>query len=135
MSDLPPDDPSPCAVPPVLDPDAFERYEGFRETTLAYFTEPEDNRALRHLGEMLFDKALESIRHGPIEPEGMFFQQARAAVADLRHLQGFLAHLDRERVDSALTKAEDRISMVCGRLAGQIKRAADALDKAIGPRP
>jgi len=54
---------------------------------------------------------------------------------DLRHLQGFLAHLDRERVDSALTEAEGRVSMACGPLSRQVKRIADSLEKTIGPRP
>jgi len=65
----------------------------------------------------------------------MFVQQARAAVADLRHLQGFLAHLDRERLEASLSAAEDRISVVCGRLSRQVKRVANSLEGAIGPRP
>jgi hypothetical protein len=122
---------SPAAVPPILDPDAFERHEGLRETTLAYFTTPEDNAALRRLGALLFGMALECIQFWPKEPGGIFFHQARAAVADLRHLQGYLAMLDQERRDAALTREEERVSAVCGRLFPRVQKVADALEKAL----
>jgi hypothetical protein len=115
----------PAAVPPILDPD------GFRETTLAYFTTPEDNAALRRLGDLLFTMALESVRYWPKEPEGIFFHQCRTAVADLRHLQGYLAMLDQERRDSALTREEERVSAVCGKLFPRVRKIADKLEGAL----
>jgi hypothetical protein len=124
----PPENDSPAAVPPVLAPELYERHEGFRETTLAYFTEPEDNAALRHLGQLLYGMALESIRYWPTEPEGAFVQQGRAVVADLRHLQGTLYQMDRERVASSLTEREDSISVTCGRLTRRVKAIADSLE-------
>jgi len=122
---------SPAAVPPILDPELYERHEGLRETTLAYFTDPQDNAALRHIGQLLYSMALESIRYWPAEPQGAFVQQARAVVADLRHLQGTLAQMDQERVASALTEREDRISVACGRLVRRVKATADALEAAL----
>jgi hypothetical protein len=122
---------SPAAVPPVIDPELYERFEGFRETTLAYFTEPATNAALRTVGELLYSMALESIRYWPAEPEGAFVQQGRSVVADLRHLQGTLAQMDQERVASALTERDDRISVACGRLVRRVKSAADALEAAL----
>jgi hypothetical protein len=126
---------SPCAVPPVLPPELYEHHEGFRETTLAYFTAPEDNAALRHLGQLLYSMALESIRYWPVEPEGAFVQQARAVVADLRHLQGTLYQMDRERVASSLTEREDSISVTCGRLTRRVKAIADSLEAELAKKP
>jgi hypothetical protein len=117
-----------AAIPPKLDPEHYELYEGFRETTLAFFTQPEDNLALRGLGRLLFSMALECVRFWPVEPEGVFVQQARAVVADLRHLQGCLAQMDQERVGSALTAREDGLSVVCGRLVRRVKAVADSLE-------
>lgn len=124
-------EPAVAAVPPVIDPATYERYEGLRETTLAYFTDPEDNAALRQVGQLLYSMALETNRFWPPEPEGAFVQQGRAVVADLRHLQGTLFQMDRERVDSALTAREDRISVTCGRLIRRVQAAADALEAAL----
>jgi hypothetical protein len=125
---------SPAAVPPILDPAAYERHEGLRETTLAYFTDPEDNAALRHLGQLLYGMALETIRFWPKEPEGIFFHQCRAAVADLRHLQGYLAMLDQQRREASLTEEEDRVSAVCGKLFPRVQKIADALEEALNSR-
>jgi len=121
----------PAAVPPILDPDDYELHEGLRETTLAFFTQPEDNRALRQVGQLLYSMALECIRDWPVEPEGVFVHQARAVVADLRHLQGHLSRMDQERGDSSLTAREERISVTCGRLVRRVKAAADALEAAL----
>jgi len=55
MPDLPDSTPPPAAVPAIVDPDAWEQTQGFRETLLARFTDPEANLpsrtrkpALRH---------------------------------------------------------------------------------------
>src|SRR5436305_9243344 len=126
---------SPAAPVPVVDPARFEDFEGFRETTLAVFTDPGANDTLRKLGDLLYTMALEYCHHWPREPEGSFYHQARAVVADLRHMQGFLAYLAQEREKSALTDEEVRVSRVCARLVPKVKAAADALERALGPLP
>jgi hypothetical protein len=131
---LDPTPPTPAAVPPVIDPTAYERHEGLRETTLAYFTDPEDNAALRHVGDMLYTMALEMVRFWPKEPEGIFFHQCRAAVADLRHLQGYIAMLDGQRREASLTEAEERVSAVCGKLFPRVQKIADKLEEALNDR-
>lgn len=123
-----------AAVPPIIDPDAFERFEGWRETTLAIFTEPTANATLRAFAEFIYTVCLEYSHYWPPEPEGSFRHQCRAAVADLRHLQGYLAMLDQARVDASLDDDEERISAVCGRLSPRVKKIADALETAVGPR-
>jgi hypothetical protein len=131
---IPPSGPNDPAAPiPTIDPESFEDFEGFRETTLAVFTDPAANATLRGLGDLLYALALEYCRHWPVEPEGSFYHQARAAVADLRHLQGYLAHLDRQREEASLSDHEERISEICGSLVPDLRAVADALEVALGP--
>jgi len=115
-------------VPPVIDPDRYERFEGLRETTLASITDPEANAALRSVIDLVYTMALEYAGHWPREPEGSFRHQVRAAVADLRHLQGFLAYLGREAEASELTPAEEHVSRKCASLAGCVREIANALE-------
>jgi hypothetical protein len=124
----------PAAVPPVIDPDRYERFEGLRETTLASFTDPEANAALRSVIDLVYNMGLEYSGHWPREPEGSFRHQARAAVADLRHLQGFLAYLGREAEASELTTAEERISRKCMSLAARVRKVANALEAELARR-
>lgn len=126
-------DDRPAALPPRLDPDGFERYEGFRETTLAYFTDPESNAGLRRFGELQYTLVLEYWHHWPMGPEGAFRHLARAGVADLRHLQGFFAFLAREREASELTPEEERIAVLCEDLAVRAREIADTLERALDP--
>ena len=85
----PPAFPPGVAVPAVISPPRFEDFEGFRETTLCVFTDPQANATLRGLGGLLYEMALEYTAHWPHEPCGSFFHQCRAVLADLRHLQGW----------------------------------------------
>lgn len=120
-----------AAVPPVLDPDSWERSEGLRETTLAVFTEPELNAGLRLVFDRLYTMALEYRRYWPAEPAGSFRHQASAGLADLRHIQGFFAHLGRERTASVLQPEEEEISHLCTQLATGVRGLADALEQAL----
>jgi hypothetical protein len=122
------------AVSPVIDPANFERHEGFRESTLAVFTEPRLNEALRVVGEELYTIGLEYQRHWPIEPEGSFIHLCRAGLADLRHLQGFFADLGAEWEASDLEPREERISRHFPELAEELRNIADALEKQLGRR-
>lgn len=122
------------AVSPVIDPATFERHEGFRESTLAVFTEPRLNEALRVVGGELYTIALEYQRHWPVEPEGSFFHQSRAGLADLRHLQGFFAYLGAEWEASELEPREERISRLFPQLAEELRKIADTLEKQLGRR-
>jgi hypothetical protein len=118
--------------PPVLSPEKFEQHEGLRETTLAVFTEPRLNAALRIVGDELYTMGLEYQRYWPREPGGAFRHLARAGLADLRHLQGFFASLGREREASELTPPEIRVSRLCGRLSLRVQEIAEVLEMELG---
>ena len=110
-----------AAAPPILDPEAYERFEGFRETTLAYFLHPAANVALRTMGQLLYSMALEYLRYWPKETEGIFLHQCRD-----------LAMLGREAEASDLEPFEAHVSRKCPALSLRIKKIADALEKELG---
>jgi hypothetical protein len=99
-----PTPPDTFAPVPILDPAAFERFEGWRETSLAVITDAKANSALRAMAELVYTICLEYSRYWPKEPEGSFFHQCRAAVADLRHMQGYLVMLEEVSASASLTE-------------------------------
>ncbi len=127
------DDTRPAAPVATIPPDRFEDFEGFRETTLAVFTDPRANAALRTVGGLLYAISLEYARYWPREPDGAFRNQARAVLADLRHLEGWLAHLFGEIAASALSAEEERVATLCGTFVPALKSIGDALEFEIGP--
>ena len=117
-----------AAAPPVIDPDCYERFEGFRETTLAAITDPDANATWRALSDHMYTMALEYSAYWPLEPDGSFRHQARAAVADLRHLQGFLAYLGREPEASVLTPEEEHVARRCATFSRRVRDIATAFE-------
>jgi len=114
------------AVPPLVDPDQWEDYAIYRETFLVYFTEPRDNTALRDQGRLTYNMALEYYQHWPDQPEGWTRSHLRAAVADLRHLEGFLATMgenppEHHPHEAHLCHMADRMARKVGSVAEQIE--------------
>jgi hypothetical protein len=119
-----------AAVPPVVDPEDFHSFEGFRETTLSLFTDPEHNAALRATGRLIYAMAAE-LSGEPPEPEGNPRHQLRAAVADLRFLQGFLGMLGRP-MECARAGHDGHLARVALRLSAQVAEIAAVLDRELG---
>jgi hypothetical protein len=119
----------PPAVPPVIDPAAWEDYAAFRETFLMYFTPPGYAAALRTVGEMLHTMILENYRPWPGWPESSTRTEMRAALADLRHLQGFLASVGRERELSSLDAEDAYLSTLAAKLARQLRVVGDGIER------
>ena len=135
---IPPEtDPEPplAATPPTIDPAAWEDFPAFRETFLMYFTPPGYAAALRVVGEMLHTMILESYNPWPGWPESSTRTEMRAALADLRHLQGFLASVGREKELSSLDPEDAYLSNTAARLARQIKHAADGIERELDGAP
>jgi hypothetical protein len=99
------------------------------------FTDPDANAALRGLAGLQYTMGLEYCKHWPLEPEGSFRHQARAVVADLRHLQGYLAFLGRQGEATELTAGEERISRKCRSLAAHVRKIANMLEAELRGRP
>jgi len=121
-----------AAVPPIIDPGRFEPFEGFRETTLACFLDKEANAAVRTVGQLLYNMVLEYWQLWPSEPEGSFRHSLRAVIADMRHIQGYLANMGRENEAARLPPFEAHLSRKCPALAVRIKEIADSVEHELG---
>jgi hypothetical protein len=121
-----------AAIPPVVDPERWEDFDGFRETFLADFTVPEHNAALRRLCNVLAALIGEAYPVMPKAVEGWYRTRVRAALADLRFLQGFLAEMADASVapssEEALARLVRRKVLALGKIADGIERAL-----AVGP--
>jgi hypothetical protein len=119
---------------PRIDPALWEEGEGFRETLLLHYTDPEANTTLRRLGDFLFNVSLEGARSWPHHREGETRAELWAALADLRHLEGFLGSVGREHEVSSLSSADSALSHVAARQALEVARIADEIEQALGGR-
>lgn len=120
------------ATPPRIIPDAWEDFPAFRETFLMYFTEPPANAALRVVGRLFHELVLEYYHRWPDWPEGVTATELRSALADLRHLEGFLAAVGREHQTASLSEPDTVLSVLAGRLAGELARIAGEIETVIG---
>jgi len=118
---------SPESIPSP--PPGWNESAAFRETTLRLFTQPEDLAALRHVGEMFHDYALELCGTWPDDGLSATRSELRAAAADLRHLQGFLFSVYKSADESELSVTDDALARFAGTLAGDVARAAEAIER------
>jgi hypothetical protein len=131
MSDQPESIPSPSSTPSPSTPDGWDRSAGFRETLLRLFTRPEDADALRHLAKMLHGFATELAPLRPAPAEYGIRADMRAIAADLRHAEGFLALLGHEQRDGSLSAQETALSVLAERLAAEVGRIAEEIERAL----
>lgn len=117
---------------PRIDPASWEEGEGFRETLLLHVTDPTANITLRSLGGLFFNLFLECAPSYPHHSEGETRSELRAALADLRHLEGFLASVGREHEISSLSPADDELSQFAGSQALELGRVADEIELVLG---
>lgn len=131
-ADRPPD----AVSPPTIDPAKWEAdFPTFRETFLRWFTNPQDNAALRHFGTFLLNLTIEGNRVQPDEPEGTTRHDLRAALADLRAVEGFLAFIGGqvEDLDEEEPEEEDeyRLCELAGELALKVAKIAARIEGAL----
>jgi hypothetical protein len=134
---IPPIPPEPplAAAPPEVDPAAWENFPAFRETFLMYFTPPGYADAIRKTGEIAYSLILDTPAEWPGWTESATRTEMRAALADLRHLQGFLGAVGREREVSSLDPEDAYLSNTAARLARQIKHTADGIERELDGAP
>lgn len=128
ISDTPPDDPPP-AIPPIINPDRFEDFPFLRETFMLYVSDPKANASLRGMADLLFELILEYWGKWSDQPEGFLRASLRAAVADMRSVQGFLAELEEGAQDSP---HEEHLAELGASIAPEIGALADRLEKELG---
>jgi hypothetical protein len=131
MPELAPDSTSPPAIPP----DDWERLPAFRETFLMYVTPPGYAAALQTMGEMLYSLILDAPAEWAGWPESATRTELRAAGADLRHLQGFLRTVGRERDVSSLDAEDAYLALMAGKLSRKLGRMAEWIERELAGVP
>jgi hypothetical protein len=111
-------------------PPPWNESDSFRETTLIWINDPDDREALRRVGRLIYDLAIEATSYEPAEPS-QTRAELSAALADLRYLEGYLAAVGREAEESTLEPEDDALSHFAGRLAGQVGSLAAAIEKVL----
>jgi hypothetical protein len=86
------------------------------------------NSTLRAIGRALFDLLLNTHRW-PEWPEGVTATELRAALADLRHVQGYLAGVGREREEApSLGRIENSLAHLAARQAEALGKLGDDIE-------
>jgi hypothetical protein len=136
---LPPTPPPPApdpddrpTIPPVIDPARFEDFPTFRETFLSFIVGAEANTTVRRFGDLLYNLVLEYWQYWPDQPEGQLRASLRAAVADMRHVQGFLSEWAAPETDHK-NPHEEHLAKVGAGVAGDLGALADRLETELGP--
>jgi hypothetical protein len=131
MPELAPDSTSLPDVPP----DDWERLPAFRETFLMYITPPGYVAALQTMGEMLYSLILNNPAEWPGWPDSSTRTEMRAAGADLRHLQGFLRSVEKEREVSSLDAEDAYLALMAGKLSRKLGRMAEWIERELAGVP
>ena len=122
-------DSTPPAVPAIIDPSAWEDFPVFRESFLMFISEPAFNVSLRTAAQHFFGMLLETYQRWPAWPESSTRTEMRAAVADLRHLQGFLASIGQERRVSSLDERDAKLSKHASQVSRLLKQVGDTIER------
>ena len=120
---------------PDVPPDDWERLPAFRETFLMYVTPPGYVAALQTMGEMLYSLILNNPAEWPGWPESSTRTEMRAAGADLRHLQGFLRSVEKEREVSSLDAEDAYLALMAGKLSRKLGRMATWIERELAGVP
>jgi hypothetical protein len=131
MPELAPDSSSLPDVPP----DDWEQLPAFRETFLMYVTPPGYVAALQTMGEMLYSLILNNPAEWPGWTESSTRIEMRAAGADLRHLQGFLRSVEKEREVSSLDAEDAYLALMAGKLSRKLGRMAEWIERELAGVP
>jgi hypothetical protein len=132
----PPDPPSPptsAQDSEELPPFPWEDHPAFRFTFLLHFTQPKDREALEHVGKMLYESALEMAGKWPTWRESPVRAELRAAAADLRHVEAFIASVAGSRHVASLSPEDERLTFMADTMWRSIGREEKILESLIGP--
>lgn len=121
------------AAPPEIAPESWEDFAVFRETFLLLVTDPDYNSGLRSMARMLHELVL-NYEHWPALPETATTVELRAALADLRQLQGYFASLGKEQEDASLKNQDARLAVLAARHANELGQIAAEVEQALADR-
>jgi hypothetical protein len=124
----------PSATPSLLLPvpaKPWNELAAIRETTLRFFTRPEDRAAFEHLGVYFTESALEQLHLWPSVPGSETVSATRAVYLDLRFSLEYLRHIGRSRTQSTLPQPENVLAAIADRTARRFLPEAERLRVAI----
>lgn len=121
----------PPITPPRLASTDWRDFPVFREAFLIYLEHEPLNSLFRMFGRILYDLILDYYHKWPQWPEGVTATELRAAVGDLRYLQGYLASVGKEEEEAPLTAPETVLSRLAARQAKELARVADEIEVAL----
>jgi hypothetical protein len=125
---LPPSPPSSFQPAP---PDPWNELAAFRETTLRFFTRPEDRKALEHLGAYFTESALEQNHLWPSMPGSETVSATRAVYRDLLFALHYLRRIGDARTQSSLPQPEHVLAAIADRTARRLLPEVIRLRQAI----
>jgi hypothetical protein len=109
----------------------WEQTPGFRETTLSFFPS-EEAAALRRVGRLMHDLITEAdLRDEEMEKESPTRRELRAALADLRHLQSYLAEIGGKTETTSLEKDDTRLALHADEAAKGLARVVGRLTEVL----
>jgi hypothetical protein len=111
-------------------PPPWNEADTIRETTLLVVDDPADREALRQAGRLLYNLAVETT-HLPGDESGDSITGAelRAAAAELRFMEGYLAMVGRSRKESSLAGEDEALARFAGRLARKVGALAARIEE------
>ncbi|HEV3458577.1 MAG TPA: hypothetical protein VHG32_18620 [Thermoanaerobaculia bacterium] len=102
--------------------------DSFRETTLQNFDKPQDREALRQVGRLLYDLAVETLRE-LVGESSVTRAELRAIAADLRYTGGYCAMVGRSAQECSLNATYEALARFAGRLAGRLGALVAAIEE------
>jgi hypothetical protein len=101
-------------------PDPWNELSAFRETTLRFFTRPEDRAALEHVGAYFTESALEQNHLWPSMAGSETVSASRAVYRDLLFALHYLRRLGDARSQSSLPQPEHVLAAIADRTARRL---------------
>jgi hypothetical protein len=112
-------------------PPPWNAADSFRETTLICIDDPVSREALRQVGRMIYEMAIVTAEFPG--DESTSHAEMRAALAELRFIEGFFHSMRQAAEESCLDPQEARLARFAGKMAVQVRAIVAAVERELRP--